>query len=400
MKEGRMKLIRIAAAAMLAVLLAFGATSAATTPTAEEKKLEDIQKEINQTKSTLSKVKTEEKNTLKALQNIESDLANTKYRITKAGQDLAYLKNRLVNVEKELAAADAALEVTQKDYAKAARNLEDKLVAIYKAGNPKYMEMLFNSKSFTEFMSKSDYLRAMVEYDRGTLETLKQKQQDLADKTAAAERKKKELENTNATIAALKSQLEADEKSLTAKYADREKYLSQIQSERLKWEKELAEEEKQSRELESIIRSKQDSRTTTSTTSKFLGKLIWPVDGGWVSSEYGWRISPIFGDRRFHSGIDIAVPTGTPVKAVADGKVLESRWINGYGYTVILDHGSGISTLYAHNSRLLVKPGQSVKLGFVVSKAGSTGWSTGPHVHFEVRENGVAKEPRNYLIRK
>lgn len=399
MVRGKGLMIRFIAAAGLLALLLMSSAFAATTPTDTEKALEELMKEINQTKTTVNKYKTEEKNALKALQNVENDLANTKYRITKAENDMIYLQNRLVTVGKELAAADAALDVTRKSYSKTVENLEDKLVAIYKAGSPKYLEMLFSSTSFTEFMSKSDYLKAMVEYDKSTLDALKTKQEELADKTEAAQKKQAELEKTKSVISALKTQLEADVESLVAKSASREKYLAQIQKEKVKWEKELAEEEKQSRELEALIRGKQDSRTT-SVPSKLLGRLIWPVDGGYVSSEYGWRISPIFGDRRFHAGIDVAIPTGTPVKAVTDGKVLESRWINGYGYTVILDHGAGISTLYGHNSRLLVKPGNAVKQGATIAKAGSTGWSTGPHVHFEVRENGVAKEPRNYLIRK
>ena len=298
----------------------------------------------------------------------------------------------------ELTAAEGALEDKQEEYKDTLANLEKKLVAIYKAGNPKYMELLFSSKSFTEFVGKSEYLRAMVEYDKGTLDVLKEEQEDLADRTEAAERKKRELEKTQAGITKLMSQLEADEASLSAKYEAREKYLAQIQKEKVKWEKELAEEEKQSRELESLIRSKQASRTT-GEPSRLLGRMIWPVEGR-VSSEFGWRVHPIFKDRRFHAGIDIAAPTGTPVKAAAAGKVLDARYISGYGYTVILDHSGGITSLYAHNSKLSVKSGNSVKQGDTIAKAGSTGWSTGPHVHFEVREDGVAKEPRNYLVRK
>lgn len=386
----------LAAALVVSAALPLNALSAA--PTDTEKTLEDLLKEINQTKVTVNKYKAEEKNALKALQTVEDDLENTRYRITKAEKDLAYLKTRLAQTQKELTAAEGALEDKQAEYKKTLANLEKKLVAIYKAGNPKYMELLFSSESFAEFVGKSDYLRAMVEYDKGTLDVLKEEQEDLADRTEAAEKKKKELENTQAGITKLMAQLEADEASLTAKYDARENYLAQIQKEKVKWEKELAEEEKQSRELENLIRSKQTSRTT-GEPSKLLGRMIWPVDGR-VSSEFGWRIHPIFKDRRFHAGIDIAVPTGTSVKAAAAGKVLDSRYISGYGYTIILDHSGGITSLYGHNSKLSVKAGNSVKQGDIIAKAGSTGWSTGPHVHFEVRENGVAKEPRNYLVRK
>lgn len=392
-------MIRLVLAAMLAMAVGSAviipALSAATQP---EQSLEQLLKDIDQTKVTVNKYKTEEKNALKALQQAEDDLENTRFRITKAEKDLKYLQNRITAVEKELNEADRALGEAEADYRKTIEALQAKIVAIYKAGNPKYLEMLFSSKSFAEFVGRSDYLRAMVEYDQGTLDVLKEEQDKLVNKTETAERKKSELEKTRAGQAKLMMQLEADEASLAAKYTAREKYLAQVQKEKIKWEKELAEEERQSRELEALIRSKQSGRTSAES-SKFLGKMVWPANGR-VSSEFGWRIHPIFNDRRFHAGIDIAVPTGTDVIAATAGKVLEARYIAGYGYTVILDHGDGITTLYGHNSKLLVKPGNTVKQGAIIAKAGSTGFSTGPHVHFEVREDGVAKEPRNYLVRK
>ncbi len=398
MQKGKERSIAaLLAALLLALCCALGGAFAAM-QTDTEKTLEQLLKEIDQTKVTVNKYKAEEKNALKALQQVEDDLENTRYRITKAEKDLKYLHARLSAVEKELTEADRALEESQKDYEKTVKNLKQKLVAIYKAGSPKYMEMLFSSASFSEFVGKADYLRAMVEYDKDTLDVLKEEQAAIADKSETAERKKNELEATKAGISKLMAQLSSDEESLTAKYGAREKYLAQVQKEKVKWEKELAEEEKQSRELEALIRSKQSGRSSAAS-SKFLGRMLWPVSGR-ISSEFGWRIHPIFKDRRFHAGMDIAVPTGTQVKAAAAGKVLDARYISGYGYTVILDHGDGITTLYGHNSKLDVRAGRAVKQGDTISRAGSTGFSTGPHVHFEVREDGVAKEPRDYLVRK
>ena len=398
MQKGKERSIAALLAALLLALCCASGGAFAAMQTDTEKTLEQLLKEIDQTKVTVNKYKAEEKNALKALQQVEDDLENTRYRITKAEKDLKYLHARLSAVEKELTEADRALEESQKDYEKTVKNLKQKLVAIYKAGSPKYMEMLFSSASFSEFVGKADYLRAMVEYDKDTLDVLKEEQAAIAGKSETAERKKNELEATKAGISKLMAQLSSDEESLTAKYGAREKYLAQVQKDKVKWEKELAEEEKQSRELEALIRSKQSGRSSAAS-SKFLGRMLWPVSGR-ISSEFGWRIHPIFKDRRFHAGMDIAVPTGTQVKAAAAGKVLDARYISGYGYTVILDHGDGITTLYGHNSKLDVRAGRAVKQGDTISRAGSTGFSTGPHVHFEVREDGVAKEPRDYLVRK
>ncbi len=122
------------------------------------------------------------------------------------------------------------------------------------------------------------------------------------------------------------------------------------------------------------------------------GLLVWPVSGR-ISSGYGWRIHPIFGTREFHTGIDIAAPWGTPIEAAADGTVLFTGWMRGYGMLVILDHGNGLSTTYSHLSSYSVHVGQRVKRGQVIARIGSTGWSTGPHLFFEVRENGRPVNP-------
>ncbi|VBB05894.1 peptidase m23 [Lucifera butyrica] len=124
---------------------------------------------------------------------------------------------------------------------------------------------------------------------------------------------------------------------------------------------------------------------------------IWPVSGA-LTSGFGWRNSPWEDGSEFHPGIDIAVNMGTPVVATADGKVIKSGWSGGYGNIVEIDHGNGIETIYGHNSQIAVSVGQNVKKGQIISYSGSTGNSTGPHVHYEVRINGTAVDPFKFLI--
>ena len=126
------------------------------------------------------------------------------------------------------------------------------------------------------------------------------------------------------------------------------------------------------------------------------GSLIWPVNGR-ITSNFGWRAHPIKKTRLFHNGLDIAVPSGTRVKAAAGGKVVHSGWMNGFGYTVIIDHGRGIETLYAHNSKVSVAKDSMVNKGQVVALSGNTGLSTGPHLHFGVLQNEKPLNPKNYL---
>ena len=134
-----------------------------------------------------------------------------------------------------------------------------------------------------------------------------------------------------------------------------------------------------------------DSRSPAATPS------IWPVAGA-VTSGFGWRLSPIEGSHEWHQGIDIAAETGTPVVSAANGHVLQSGWTEGYGYIVQIDHGSGLTTVYGHNSAVTVRPGEKVRMGQVIAYAGSTGRSTGPHLHYEVRLSNTAVDPWPYLI--
>lgn len=134
------------------------------------------------------------------------------------------------------------------------------------------------------------------------------------------------------------------------------------------------------------------------STDKLAAKpSLWPT-GGEVTSSFGWRVSPWGGGSEHHQGIDIANSTGTPVVATADGKVVQSEYSEGYGNIVQIDHGNGVATIYGHNSYIITTAGQSVRKGQIISYMGSTGRSTGPHVHYEVRVNGVAVDPISFMV--
>ena len=129
------------------------------------------------------------------------------------------------------------------------------------------------------------------------------------------------------------------------------------------------------------------------------GKFLWPVEGGILTSGYGYRRNPVTGAYKLHEGIDIGAPLGTPIRAVAEGKVIESRPASGYGYIVVIDHGGGLSTLYAHvyPQDVTVRVGQSVSRGQVIAAVGNNGQSTGPHLHLEVIKDGRTVDPKPYF---
>jgi murein DD-endopeptidase MepM/ murein hydrolase activator NlpD len=153
--------------------------------------------------------------------------------------------------------------------------------------------------------------------------------------------------------------------------------------------------EKQSKEIQTLIQD-QLGRDSSSPIVRVPGKFVDPIQAP-VTSEFGYRTHPISGAQRLHAGRDYGADTGTPIVSTEDGTVTYATWMQGYGNTIIVDHGGGITSLYAHASALVASEGQSVKAGETVSLVGSTGYSTGPHLHFEIHENGNPVDPRGYL---
>jgi murein DD-endopeptidase MepM/ murein hydrolase activator NlpD len=190
-----------------------------------------------------------------------------------------------------------------------------------------------------------------------------------------------------------KSKLEERKRSLERASREKETLMADIALDIEAFEKEYDKLNDFAKQIESKIVKLQKNTGPYSG-----GKMAWPVPGySRISSPYGYRIHPIFKVKKLHTGIDIPAPTGTAITAAAAGTVIYSDWLGGYGKVIMLDHGGGVVSLYAHNSALVLSEGQSVKRGDTISKAGSTGNSTGPHLHFEVRKNGAYVDPLPWL---
>jgi murein DD-endopeptidase MepM/ murein hydrolase activator NlpD len=264
--------------------------------------------------------------------------------------------------------------------------LSKRLVALYEVGPTGYLEVLMGSTDFSDFLSRFDFLKSLVAQDITLLQSIKaQRQQYLATRA--------ELEAQQNKLASLKGQKEDKRVQVASRAQDRELYLVKLQKERQAYEDALDELEGLSEELVKTIQEMQKSSTVNVTGTL---AFAWPVVGR-VTSAFGRRVHPVLRKVRNHTGIDIAVKSGTFVKASEAGIVLSSGWLGGYGKCVIIDNGKGYSTLYAHNSTLLSLVGQAVKKGQVIAYSGSTGLSTGPHVHFELRIKGAPQDPTKYL---
>ncbi len=360
----------------------------------EEEQLNSVRNRIDQTRDKLTQKRQQEKSSLQDLQATEQELEAAQNKLVRIERELRATTSRVAELQRQLALAQANLRDAEKDLSGHYGRFSRRLRAIYEAGPLDYLEIVFTANSFSDLVVRVELMQRLIASDVQLFNQVQDYKARVEAEKERIQRTKKELEERQKEIASLQREAAAEANRVKAKVQAREAVLRKIVSERKAYEAALDEEEAEARRLESFIRGQQKRGSSTSqATAK---NMIWPVRGK-ITSEFGWRVHPILRTKRYHSGLDIAVPFGTPVVAAAGGTVILSGWVGGYGKTVILDHGGGISTLYGHNQTLLVKEGDTVRAGATIAKAGSTGLSTGPHVHFEVRQNGEAVDPLPWL---
>ena len=374
---------RISAILMSLVLIAtMVSTSAASS-------LEDAKKELQQTQKEINEIKNRRK---KEKQNL---LNNQQYRnsvitdLEKKGYERSKIEEKIKEIESAIASLDEAIRLAEEEYEKELKLFQNRLVTLYiNSRTNAETNLLLQCDNFEEMFKKSHMLKLISQFDQDLLKSIEAKKQEISDLKALKQQEEdtaqEQLEAMLADIANLE---------VSRSLADKEVQKTQ---QKLK-ELEAAEDrlEADSKELEKLIKKLSSSGAYTG------GVMQWPLPGYYkISSYFGMRLHPILGYKKMHGGIDIGAPSGTPIHAAASGKVICAAWRDGgSGNTVIIDHGGGITTLYFHikNGGILVKEGQTVKAGDVIAKVGSTGLSTGPHLHFEVRKNGVRQDPLNYV---
>ena len=346
-----------------------------------QKDKDEINKKIELTKSQ----KTQKEKEKKTLSNQIIELENK----------LCASEEELESVEELLSDLEGKVAVTQREYDRAVsdaekqRELLNKRVRVmYQNGTMGYLSVLLNSNSFSNFISRMDLLRKIINYDVNVLKERKTFKDLVNDKKIQLENEYKETEKVKTVLCEKKKEVETIQE--TKKETLKKVYKDLVELEKL--EDKLLEE---SAELTKKILALQ-------TSDKYVGgDMAWPAPGYTaISSYFGNRPHPILKVNKLHTGVDIKVPLGKNIVAANDGKVIFSGTYGGYGKAVIIDHGGKTSTLYAHNSKLLVKEGDVVVRGQTISLCGSTGLSTGPHLHFEVRINGSPVDPLPYVTKK
>ena len=340
-----------------------------------------VNAQIKQTQKLMTQVSKEKKSVSQAIEELDSKLNQAEDELTSVEGQLSQLENQIAVTTRELDRASGEAS-SQKEL------LKKRVRVMYENGNAGYMSVILNSTSFSDFISRVDFLKKIVNFDMNLLNKMKTYRDSIEEKRSQLKSELDEKERIKNEIADKKEKVE------TAKQ-DREKTLKDIIGDLKELERQEDKLLAKSKEFEKKIIALQSS-------SKYIGgKLGWPSPGYYkITSAYGYRNHPILKKKKLHTGIDIAVPSGTSIVAANAGKVIYAGYNGGYGNTVIIDHGGKISTLYAHNSKLLVKVGDVVEKGKAITKSGSTGLSTGPHLHFEVRENGQHVDPMKYLTSK
>jgi murein DD-endopeptidase MepM/ murein hydrolase activator NlpD len=320
--------------------------------------------------------------TASRIAGVERTLARTRARLDR-------LRVELKNKRLELRAAEDRLELQEIAF-------EQRVVMAYKANDLSYLDVLLESSGFDDLVRRLRVVQDVVGGERdllGELEAaraaVEAERDALDERQAEAARAAVELEEQRAELAALRAAQQEQRDAAYAAWVAKEETFDAASTDVAELERRETRLLEQSQTLASIINGNSGGGHGT-------GTMMWPVSGT-VTSGYGYRIHPILGRRILHTGIDIAAGSGTPIWAADGGKVVYAAWMDGYGNVVAVDHGGGISTLYAHQSAVAVSYGQTVKKGQTVGYVGSTGYSTGPHLHFEVRVNGDPVDPMGYL---
>jgi murein DD-endopeptidase MepM/ murein hydrolase activator NlpD len=311
---------------------------------------------------------------------------------------LASARTRLASLERTIAAQTRRLTRLRGQYDIALRRLERRVRDLYMTDGPDALSFVLGTASFADLLDNLDLLGRIGRQDEEIAARVKLARDGLSDARrrtsvarAEAVRVEAAAESATSEQRGLVARLVASRDELAAAQREKRTTLASIQSDRGDVLAEIEDLESQSEALAARIRAAQQQASTSSApVVSGSGQLSWPVSGP-VTSGFGSRWG------RMHEGIDIAVGQGTPVHAAAAGTVIYAGWMEGYGNLVVIDHGSGLSTAYGHNSSLASSVGESVSAGQVIAYSGSTGHSTGPHVHFEVRVNGAPVDPLGYL---
>lgn len=406
---------------MLCVLMVGGLLTSALMTMASAASSSEIQKTLNDLKNQAQEIADQG---AALQQEIDANQSDTQTTIEKKSD----IDKQITITEAEIQNTNAQIQQYSLLIAEKQSELEDALARqaemneTYKArirameenGTISYWSVLFKATSFSDLLSRNDSIHEVAEADQRMLDELdaiaqeiEADRQSLEDEMAAQEEAKAALAEQEATLQAQRSEADAYLIELAAAYdnltdeylaneAEEEALRKEIMEAQAAYEAALSAEEAErlAQQNQNNVAGSGSTSNVTPSTSGFISPL---PGGAYVTCAYGWRIHPIWGDKRFHSGVDLGASQGTPIYAIAAGTVTTATYGDANGYYVSISHGNGYGSVYCHMTNYIVSVGDSVSQGQVIGYVGSTGWSTGPHLHFEIHVNGSTVNPMDYI---
>ncbi len=365
-------------------------------------KSEEIETQIESNKAKVSELEENRDNILSEISELDNNMDKLYSEVNNLEAQISQSTNKIEELEERSSELKKELEVSKKI-------MDKRLRVLYKNNGTSYIEILLSAEGFSDFFEKIDIINTLISFDNEEINKFKANQEELDKNIKASSEEKKTLENAKAIV-------DANLEELNAKKDKKTKLMAKAENELGTAEKLLAQNEAESKEIlasitamekaasrpsrgGSISQSNTKPSNSGSSSSQVSTNGMYSITGTRyaITSPFGYRTSPVGRGQEFHKGIDIGAPYGAPVYSLKAGTVTYAGWMEGYGNVVVVSHGD-ISTLYAHNSSLSVSVGQTVSGGQQLSNVGSTGWSTGPHIHFEVIKNGTNIDPAPYYF--
>lgn len=347
-------------------------------------KKNELQNQINESNEQIDQIQIELTENLEQLNNLNE-------RIYGYESEIASLEKNLGNIEKEIEIVTAKLNLIQENYNIQRDVLQNRIVALYEAGDIVYLDVLLSSNTLSEFVTNYYLIGEIAKYDSDLLENIENQKIQI-------ENIKSSLEENKENVKTIKKNKEKTSIALENSKIIRNSYINKLNAQEKETQSKIDEFQAELNSIEAQI----VALTTGNIGSDYVGgEFAWPAPGyTTITSKFGMRFHPIFKVNRMHTGTDIGMPTGAYIIAANDGIVIKSMYTTGYGNMVMIDHGGGVSTVYGHGSEIIAQTGQTVKRGDIIMKAGSTGWSTGPHLHFEIRINGTPVDPMPFITKQ
>ncbi len=369
--------------------------------------IEDMENKIDEAEQLKEQLETDLSNVQSMLKELEVSKNDLASYISQLDSQLEIINDNLEQLEALISEKEGQLEITRKSLSEALMVEEEQYEAMksrvkfmYEKGDTLYFELLFDSSSFSDLLNKAEYISKLSEYDRNMLLEYQDTVYTVETMEAMYAAEKELLDEAKANVV---EEQEAVSSLLNEKQVQIEEYEADISNKEAAIQEFLAEIEEQDAMIAQLETSVTEERKAIALAQGYTleydgSRFVWPAPSYTrISCDYGWRIHPILGIDQFHNGVDMAAPSGTSILAAYSGVVAAAGYSSTMGNYVMLDHGSGLMTIYMHASKLYVSENDLVMSGETIALIGSTGRSTGAHLHFGVRKDGVYQSPWNYL---